>query len=109
MHRLLKPGGVLVVSSMRRNFDPSKLYAEGVEILNRQAEEEGAQSERKLAALRHFGNMLSRLIELEEDGRFRFFEGEHLRALVSEAGFARTNVFEAFGSPATAVIVRAEK
>ena len=109
MHRLLKPGGVLVVSSMRRNFDPSKLFTEGVDILKRQAEEQGSKADRKLAALRHFGNMLSRLIELEEDGRFRFFEGNHLRALVSEAGFARANVFEAFGSPSTAVVVRAEK
>ena len=109
MYRLLKPGGVFVVSSLRRNFDPSKLYAEAAEILSRQVEENGPDAERKLQALRHFGNMVSRLIELEEDGRFRFFEGDHLKALVSEAGFVSANVFEAFGSPPTAVIVRAEK
>ncbi len=109
MYRLLKPGGVLVVSSMRRNFDPSKLYAEGVEIQNRLAEEEESEAERRLDVLRHFGSMMSRLIELEEDGRFRFFEGDHLKALVSEAGFGFANVFEAFGSPPNAVIVRAEK
>ena len=37
MHRLLKPGGTLVVSSILPNFDPSKLYTEGAEILSRQA------------------------------------------------------------------------
>ncbi|HVR96537.1 MAG TPA: methyltransferase domain-containing protein, partial [Thermoanaerobaculia bacterium] len=105
MHRLLKPGGTLVVSSIRPNFDPSKLYTEGVQILAGQ----GEKAERKLEALRHFANMVSRLIELEEDGRFRFFDEAGLRALVSEAGFARAHAFQAFGSPPVAVIVRAEK
>lgn len=109
MHRLLKPGGTLVVSSILPNFDPSKLYAEGVEILARQAEEGDGQAERKMEALRHYGNMVSRLIELEEDGRFRFLDTGALTALVSEAGFARAHAFHAFGSPPTAILVRAEK
>lgn len=112
MHRLLRPGGTLVLSSIRANFDPSKLYTEGVDILSSQAEAGGPEGEaaaRKLEALRHFANMVSRLIELEEDGRFRFFDGPTLTALVSEAGFSRAHVFHAFGSPPTAIVVRAEK
>jgi SAM-dependent methyltransferase len=103
MHRLLKPGGTLVVSSIRPNFDPSKLYTEGAEILEKQGET------RKLEALRHFANMISRLIELEEDGRFRFLDAASLKALMAEAGFARVHTFHAFGSPPTAIVVRAEK
>jgi ubiquinone/menaquinone biosynthesis C-methylase UbiE/pimeloyl-ACP methyl ester carboxylesterase len=109
MHRLLRPGGTLVVSSIRPNFDPSKLYTEGVDILAKQAEAGDAQAGRKLEALRHYGNMVSRLIELEEDGRFRFLDTAALTALVSEAGFARVHAFHAFGSPPTAILVRAEK
>ena len=109
MHRLLRPGGTLVVSSIRPNFDPSKLYTEGVDILARQGEEGDARAGRKLEALRHYGNMVSRLIELEEDGRFRFLDSGALTALVSEAGFARVHAFHAFGSPPTAIVVRAEK
>jgi ubiquinone/menaquinone biosynthesis C-methylase UbiE len=105
MRRLLRPGGTLVVSSIRPNFDPSKLYTEGVEILSRAGD---AESERKLEALRHYGNMVSRLMELEEDGRFRFLDTAALTALVSEAGFARAHAFHAFGSPPTAILVRAE-
>jgi SAM-dependent methyltransferase len=105
MRRLLRPGGTLVVSSIRPNFDPSKLYTEGVEILSRSGD---AESERKLEALRHYGNMVSRLMELEEDGRFRFLDAAALTALVSEAGFARAHAFHAFGSPPTAILVRAE-
>ncbi|HYG62357.1 MAG TPA: methyltransferase domain-containing protein, partial [Thermoanaerobaculia bacterium] len=103
MHRLLVPGGTLVVSSIRPNFDPSKLYSEGAGILA------GQGAERKLEALRHFASMVSRLIELEEDGRFRFLDGAALKALVAEAGFSRVHAFQAFGSPPVAVIVRAEK
>ncbi|HVG08805.1 MAG TPA: PilZ domain-containing protein [Thermoanaerobaculia bacterium] len=109
MHRLLRPGGTLVISSILPNFDPSKLYTEGVEILAKQAEEGDAQAGRKMEALRHYGNMVSRLIELEEDGRFRFLDRAALTALVSEAGFARVHAFHAFGSPPTAILVRAEK
>lgn len=109
MHRLLKPGGTLVVSSILPNFDPSKLYTEGVDILAKQAEDGDALAGRKMEALRHYGNMVSRLIELEEDGRFRFLDRAALTALVSEAGFARVHAFHAFGSPPTAILVRAEK
>jgi ubiquinone/menaquinone biosynthesis C-methylase UbiE len=108
MHRLLVPGGTLVVSSIRPNFDPSKLYSEGAGILAAQAQRNSGE-ERKLEALRHFANTVSRLIELEEDGRFRFLDGGALKALVAEAGFSRVHAFEAFGSPPVAVVVRAEK
>ena len=109
MHRLLKPGGTLVVSSIRPNFDPSKLYTEGVEILERQGREGDERAGRKLEALRHFANMISRLIELEEDGRFRFLDAASLKALMAEAGFSRVHTFHAFGSPPTAIVIRAEK
>jgi ubiquinone/menaquinone biosynthesis C-methylase UbiE len=109
MHRLLRPGGVLVVSSIRPNFDPSKLYSEGVEILARQGGEGDVAAVRKIEALRHFANMVSRLIELEEDGRFRFQDAPALEALLAEAGFARIHTFRAFGSPPVAVLARAEK
>jgi len=109
MHRLLKPGGTLVVSSIRPNFDPSKLYTEGAAILERQGQAGDAQAGRKLEALRHFANMVSRLIELEEDGRFRFLDAAALKTLLAEAGFSRVHTFQAFGSPPTAIVVRAEK
>jgi ubiquinone/menaquinone biosynthesis C-methylase UbiE len=109
MHRLLRPGGVLVVSSIRPNFDPSKLYSEGMEILARQGSAGDARTAGKVEALRHFANMVSRLIELEEDGRFRFHDAPALESLLSEAGFARVHTFEAFGSPPVAVLARAEK
>ncbi|HYU32068.1 MAG TPA: methyltransferase domain-containing protein [Thermoanaerobaculia bacterium] len=109
MHRLLRPGGTLVVSSLRPDFDPSKLYSEGVEILKRRAEEGDVAASRHLEALRHFANMVSRLIELEEDGRFRFHDVAALKAVVTEAGFSRVQALRAFGAPPVAIVVRAER
>ena len=109
MHRLLKPGGTLVVSSILPNFDPSKLYTEGAGILSGQAAAGDERAARKLEALRHFANSISRLIELEEDGRFRFLDARALEALLAEAGFSRVHCFQALGSPPTAVVARAEK
>ena len=103
IHRLLKPGGVLVASSILPNWDPSKLYAEEAALMH----EKGA--EKKLDALRAFANMLSRLIELEEDGRFHFFSADDFRALAEDAGFENVHLFESLGKPATAIILRAEK
>jgi SAM-dependent methyltransferase len=106
VHRILRPGGVLVASSIVPNFDPSKTYQEAAEIIRESA---GAVAERKLAALRHYGNMVSRLIEFEEDGRFHFHGGGALCALAEEAGFSEARSFPAFGSPPTTVIIRARK
>jgi hypothetical protein len=53
--------------------------------------------------------MVSRLIELEEDGRFRFLDSASLETLMAEAGFSRVHTFHGFGSPPTAILVRAEK
>ena len=103
IHRLLKPGGVLVASSILPNWDPSKLYAEEAALMHEQG------CEAKLDALRAFANMLSRLIELEEDGRFRFFSPEEFRTLAEDAGFTNVHLFESLGNPATAIIMRAEK
>ncbi|MEO6195217.1 MAG: PilZ domain-containing protein [Thermoanaerobaculia bacterium] len=109
MHRLLKPGGTLVVSSILPNFDPSKLYTEGADILSRQAAAGDERAAGKLEALRHFANSISRLIELEEDGRFRFLDAGTLEAHLAEAGFSRVHCFQALGSPPTAIVARAEK
>ena len=106
VHRILRPGGVLVASSIVPNFDPSKTYQEAAEIIRESA---GPVAERKLAALRHYGNMVSRLIEFEEDGRFHFHGGAALCSLAQEAGFSEVRAFPAFGSPPTTVIIRARK
>jgi len=108
VRRLLRPGGVAVISSVLSNFDPSKLYAEAAQYVGEDAES-AQESERLLNSLRYFGNSVSRLVELEEDGRFHFHSAAELESLAREAGFVEVSVTPSFGRPPAAVILRAVK
>jgi ubiquinone/menaquinone biosynthesis C-methylase UbiE len=108
VRRLLRPNGVAVISSVLPNFDPSKLYSEAAQYLC----EEGASAEdteELLNTLRYFGNSVSRLVELEEDGRFHFYRPSELESLAREAGFAEVSSNLSYGRPAVASILRVVK
>jgi len=113
LRRVLRPGGRLVLSSLRRDADMSRLYTEGVlelkagrsaQVLGQPVDEEVVER-----AARAYLNQASRLLDLEESGRFRFYDGEELSALVRRAGFRVLGVAKAMGDPAQAVIVAAER
>jgi ubiquinone/menaquinone biosynthesis C-methylase UbiE/pimeloyl-ACP methyl ester carboxylesterase len=111
-HRLLRPGGRIVVSSLRRDADTSKLYVEGVEELRagRAHAFLGEHTPEQLTeALRRFLNDAARLLDLEEDGTFRFFDAGELVQLVRAAGFRDVRADEGFGDPPQAVVVSARR
>jgi hypothetical protein len=58
---------------------------------------------------REFLNSAAKLVDLEESGRFRFFEADELRDLVREAGFVDVVVEPAFGEPAQAFVANARR
>jgi len=101
MGRALRPGGTLVLSVVRRDFDLSKLY------LDQAARLQG--DPRKLDATRSLASFMGKLVELEEDGRFRFYDPHGLVSLVEEAGFVDPKPVDGFGLPPTAVIVQCRK
>jgi ubiquinone/menaquinone biosynthesis C-methylase UbiE len=105
--RILRPGGVLVVSSLRRDADISKIYATGIAELqeDRVLEIFGAEVAGRFESLqREFLNNASRLLDLEETGRFRFFDEAELVALLEGAGFSRVTTRAAFGDPPQAFV-----
>jgi hypothetical protein len=59
--------------------------------------------------VRDFLNDGSRLLDLEESGRFRFWDPSELRYAVANAGFDGVEVREGFGDPAQAIIVSARR
>ncbi len=107
--RMLTPGGVLVLSSLKPNYDSSKAYLEEAEEIAKRNDLNEFEKERLLASLREFAAFVGALLELEDEGRFRFFAADEFIALMEEAGFINVRAYNAFGDPPTAVIVRAER
>lgn len=110
--RILRPGGVLVVSSLKRDADISRIYATGIAELqaDRVLEVFGEEVAGRFAVLqREFLNSASRLLDLEESGRFCFYDEEELRALLKSAGFVNISTEAAFGEPPQAFVAVARR
>lgn len=109
LHRVLAPGGTMVLSSMRPDADSSRIFLELVEQLEIAAPEDlppGADRRSLLAGARAFMGDASDLMRMEEEGLFRFFGGEELADMVARAGFVDPGIHRGFGDPPQAVIVR---
>jgi len=108
-YRILAPGGKIVLSSLKPNFDSSKSYMEEAEEINKRTDISGEEKERLLVSLREFSSFIGALIELEDNGRFKFFPSNELKDLMNETGFCNIAIKESLGNPSTAIIVSAEK
>jgi ubiquinone/menaquinone biosynthesis C-methylase UbiE len=112
IRRVLRPGGRLVMSSLCRDADMSKLYMDGIAELRSGLARElfGREGERKIeGAVRCYLNQASRLLELEEFGHFRFWDSAELVELVKAAGFQNVSVKHDLGDPPQAIIVSGER
>jgi ubiquinone/menaquinone biosynthesis C-methylase UbiE len=112
IHRVLRPGGRLVLSSLCRDADMSKLYMDGITELRSGLAREffGREGERQIEdAVRCYLNQASRLLELEEYGHFRFWDAPELTKLVTMAGFRNVSARQDLGDPPQAVIVSGER
>ena len=108
-YRVLDHKGILVLSSLKPNFDGSKSYFDEAAAILKRKDLNEKERERLLDSLREFSAFLSRLVELEDEGRFRFFPVDELIHLIKKAGFSRVQSIESLGNPPSAVIIRAEK
>ena len=110
--RVLRPAGTLVLSSMRRDADISKVYVDAMAELppDRRRARFGVEAAVDFEGLQHvFLNDAARLMQLEDEGRFRFWDADELAQLLAEAGFEPLHLEPAFGDPAQAVIVQARR
>jgi ubiquinone/menaquinone biosynthesis C-methylase UbiE len=107
VHRCLKPGGRLVVSSLRRDADVSKLFTDGLNEL-RLDDSSLHWGEHRVdleSAARSYLNQASKLLDFEETGQFAFWDLDELEALVRKAGFEVVSGASVFGDPPQAAIV----
>lgn len=112
IHRIVRPGGRIVISSLCRDADISRLYVESFAEL--QAGSTGGDLPELRGAdlgtvARNFLNDAARILELEDAGAFRFLDPDELSSLVTGAGFDDVRVERALGSPAQAVVLSARR
>ena len=105
-HRILRPGGRLVVSCLRKDADVSLLYSNGLMELRGSGAILGDDVDMDSAA-RAYLNQASRLLDLEESGRFRFWDADELARMIASVGFQTTSARRVFGNPPQAVLVEA--
>jgi SAM-dependent methyltransferase len=102
IRRILRPGGKVVVSCPRRDADLSKIYVEGIKELDpatvrslfgQKAEIEFGRLQRELL------NQGARLLGLEEEGWFHFWDEDELCEMLTNAGFEQVAGNLSFGEP----------
>jgi SAM-dependent methyltransferase len=110
IHRLLRPGGRLVISSLSKDADISRLYTESAAELTLGLAHRalpGLQPSQLRTALRNFLNDASKVLELEDAGAFQFWEAAELIELVTRFGFEKIDVRKSLGNPPQAILVSA--
>ncbi|HOT46340.1 MAG TPA: PilZ domain-containing protein [Spirochaetota bacterium] len=110
-YRILKPDGRLLVSSMRPDGDISVIFTNYINKVWKEFSVTMTEEEREknLTGARAMLNEAASLLELEEDGHFRFYSDGELCEMLGRAGFVNCAVTESLGDPPQVVIVTGAK
>ncbi len=108
-YRMLKPGGILLVSSMKPDSDISMMFTNYIRktLTPNCSEDDGMEN--GVSGARAMLNEAASLFELEEDGFFRFYTLEELKDLLADAGFVDVTGLSSMGDPPQACIAVAKK
>ena len=97
---------------MRRDADISRIYINSIAELppDRRQSHFGRSSAEDFDELqRVFLNDAAKLMQMEEDGQFQFYDEDELSEMIHSAGFSLISTHRAFGDPPQAVIVTARR
>lgn len=108
--RILRRGGRLVLSVLRRDADISGIYKDVEREVRNGTVGRGTErfsEEDREASVRSLLNEAAQLLDLEESGVFTFWESDELKKLVEESGFRNVTIRRGFGAPPQAIVVSA--
>jgi ubiquinone/menaquinone biosynthesis C-methylase UbiE/c-di-GMP-binding flagellar brake protein YcgR len=110
-YRMLKPNGLLLVSSMKPDSDISLIFTNYVDKVQHFdfSETNIKGQDISLMGAREMLNEAAALFELEEDGYFKFFSDKELVHMFQTAGFSQIQVYSSLGDPPQAFIVTGRK
>lgn len=110
-YRMLKPNGLLLVSSMKPDSDISLIFTNYVDKVQHFdfSETDIKTQDISLMGAREMLNEAATLFELEEDGYFKFFSEKELVSMFKTAGFSQIQVHSSMGNPPQAFIVTGRK
>jgi ubiquinone/menaquinone biosynthesis C-methylase UbiE/CheY-like chemotaxis protein len=111
IRRIIRPDGILVLSSMRPDTDASGPFTRLVAKIEKMPAESLPSAwtkSRLLDSIRSFLNDAQALVDLEEAGTFDFFDPDKLNELLEEAGWEPVRSLPSFGEPPQGYIVAAK-
>lgn len=110
-YRMLKPNGLLLVSSMKPDSDISLIFANYIDKIQHFdfSDSDIRSQDISLLGAREMLNEAATLFELEEEGYFKFFSDKELVDMFQAAGFSHVRVFSSMGDPPQAFIVTGRK
>ncbi len=100
--RVIMPGGLLVLSSMRPDTDASGPFTRLLQKIEGMPEADLPRERPKtllIESLRSFLNDAQELVDLEEAGTFDFFDPETLEGLLEETGWEILRSTPSYGDP----------
>jgi ubiquinone/menaquinone biosynthesis C-methylase UbiE/pimeloyl-ACP methyl ester carboxylesterase len=110
-HRVLRPGGRMVVTTLRPDADISRICVDGAaELRQGLAQREfGEEGVRVLdESIRHVISDAARILDFEELGLFRFWDKAELLRMIRKNGFRVISISSIFGSPPQAIKITAQ-
>ena len=111
LRRVIRPGGRLVLSSMRPDTDASGLFTRVLDKIEAMPAEDMPPEWPKsllLDSLRSFLNDAQALVDLEEAGTFDFFDPEKLDTILEDSGWEPIRTQPSFGDPPQGYVVVAK-
>jgi ubiquinone/menaquinone biosynthesis C-methylase UbiE len=110
--RILKPGGTIVVSSLKPDTDMSKpIHAliDKIKIGEDLPYFQDKNKEELLTAVQFYINSAAYLTDLEEEKLFKFYSETELKELLVDSGFSNIQMYETFGNPTQGIIAVGHK